>query len=196
MSYKRNIPKNSILEGKLRQNNLHKVEDYLRLKFIKNYITSNDNIIIARILHGRILNSLYSTIDSRHSKSQLITLLCISFCLSKRKNSMNLKINRDLFDLLQYHKRIIYNFIMYQNIEKFNENDKKYYHYCKEWYSCIDLLLSTEKINDEDEVKIMNLRIYLATWLPSVDNKYYDSIIEDKYFINYLKKLNVKDFIS
>jgi hypothetical protein len=113
-----------------------------------------------------------------------------------RKNEMNFKINRDLFYLLQYHKRIIHNFLIETDIDRLNEKDKKYFNFCKEWYNCIDILINKKIISEDDKNILINLKIYLSTWLPLVDNRYYDLIMDDKHFINSLKKINISNFIK
>ena len=197
MSYTRTDKKYGSIEQIIRQYNIHEIEDTIRyIMLVKGIFTKYDIILIARILHGRILNASYSSIDPRHSKSQLITLLCIAFSLSSKKKELDFKLNRNLFNLLKYHQRIISDFIYDTDINSLNIYDLKHYEFCKKCYPYIDLLIYHMNLNDNDILEINFLKKYLVSKLPINNNKAYKTLIENKKFAESLKNLDISLFMT
>ena len=88
MSYKKS--ENIYFENFLKPEIIHKIEDFLRVKLLSGKrISYIEAVIYARILWGRLLNStksLTKKLDPRHSKAQMMSLICLFFNLIQCKD--------------------------------------------------------------------------------------------------------------
>lgn len=194
MPYVRTI---GFLEKIFHNHNIHEFEDVIRYTMlIKGIFTHYDLLLIARILYGRVLNASYSSIDPRHSKSQLITLLCIAFCLSTKKSEMNFKLNRNLFNLLIYHQKIINNFLIETDYSTLSVYDQKHYDFCKELYPYIDILLYKKFISYDESLHLTSLKRCIVEKLPVFNTKSYNLVISNKKFIESLKNVDISIFMT
>ena len=145
MYIKTNNPLEQVL---INSSKLHEIEDYIRHKLIKsNQIMSHDELILlSRILWGRILNSSKCSdrkLDARHSKAQMITILCLSLYVNRH---ISLIKKNNLYNLLSYHISKIEEYINSNNNKQY---DKYYYEYCKKYVIFCKYILN---INQKDAI--------------------------------------------
>lgn len=192
--------KNNLLEKYIgNSENLHLIEDLLRDKLLsgKNTILSYEIIILARILWGRIINSNVEgggKLDARHSKAQMLTLICISFYLTRCSSSSNTENFKNLHKLLSYHLIKIFDFIAHTEIINNNNNNfdnYQYYIFCKKWVFFCDALIKN-RVNSQIDIVKKHKTIAL-TISGSVKNKFQTEI--NTNMINYFKKLKIDNFI-
>ena len=124
----------SLLEKLLSSEAIHCFEDYLRDKLISDdRINQTETIILARILWGRLTNStkcLSGKLDSRHSKAQMITLLCISYYISQEIIYFKKVLSTDLYKLYIFHINKIDEYITVNSGIFLNETNKRYHNFC------------------------------------------------------------------
>ena len=184
---------NNLFEKILTSKNIHDIEDYLRSKLLSsNEIKNTEIIILARILWGRLINSskcISGKLDSRHSKAQMITLLCIAFYISYEIYSFKKIISYDLYKLYQFHFSKIEDYIKSISIDILDEKDKKYYKFCfKSIEYCYSLLNIdiTQNILNENKAKILLIINVPTIYKIEINNK----------ILSYIKKLKIDDFIK
>ena len=187
------VKNNNLLEKNLNSKSIHYYEDYLRSKLLSNEKINNVEIIIlARILWGRLTNSskcLSGKLDSRHSKAQMITLLCIAFYVSKEIYYFKKILSYDLYKLFNFHYSKIDEYLKTNTIELLEEKNKKYYNFClKSKEHCKTIL----NINiDENILTEKKNKILLTINIPEIDK-----IEVNNKLLTYLKKLKIDDFIE
>ena len=184
---------NNLFEKILNSEAIHCFEDYLRAKLLSSdRINRTETIILARILWGRLTNStkcLSGKLDSRHSKAQVITLLCISYYISQELFYFKRVISTDLYKLYIFHINKIDEYIMINSDIFLNEKNKRYHRFCiKSRELCDDLLGINVTSNFLSEKKDELLII--------INNPKIDKINIDRKSFNFIQKLKIDDFID
>ena len=195
MSYEKN--NNNLLEKFLgKSENLHLIEDFLRDKLLtgKVQLFWYEILIVARILWGRVQNSTVNgggKLDARHSKAQMITLLCISFYLTKYSNVPHSQDVKNLHSLLKYHLDIIIKYVSYTNSlnQDYIEN-YQYYQFCKKWVFFCDALMKNT-VNSETEIVKKHESIALTVCCQTLKNFKMQINVR---LTKYLKSLDVSHF--
>jgi hypothetical protein len=184
---------NNLFEKNLNSKSIHYYEDYIRAKLLSNKkINKIEIIILARILWGRLTNSckcLSGKLDSRHSKAQMITLLCIVYYLSREIYNSKKILSKDLYKLYNYHCHKIDEYLKTNSIDILDEKNKKYYIFCsksKEYCQKILNINITESILIEKKNKIL-----LTINIPEIDK-----IELNNKILTYIKNLKIDDFIE
>jgi hypothetical protein len=195
MSYEKN--NNNLLEKFLgKSENLHLIEDFLRDKLLtgKVQLFWYEILIIARILWGRVQNSTVNgggKLDARHSKAQMITLLCISFYLTKYSNLPYSQDVENLHTLLKYHLDIIISYVSYtDSLSQDYIQNYQYYQFCKKWVFFCDALMKNTISSETDIVK-KHQSIALTVCGQTHSNF---QITMNTSLTKYLKSLRVNDF--
>lgn len=190
--------KNSPLEKYIgNSENLHLIEDFLRDKLLsgKDNILSYEIIILARILWGRILNSTVEgggKLDARHSKAQMLTLICMSFYLTRCPSLFNTENFRNLHKLLSYHLKKIFDFISQSEMNDENNFDNyQYYIFCKRWIFFCDALLKN-RANSQTDIAQKH-QIIALTIKGQVKSKF--KLEVNQKMTNYIKTLKIDHFI-
>lgn len=181
----------NVLEKFLTTIKIHKFEDFIRHKMIRNYdLNTSEIIILSRILWGRIINSSQyeKILDSRHSKAQMVTVLCLFFYLYRQKNYTISNDFKELNKLLIYHLSKIQDYLISYNTNNLTETNKKYYFYCTKWTYYCGYIISKKIKNYDIFEKMNNLKLILN--MPQIDKIYIN--LELKIFIS---ELNVDDFL-
>lgn len=194
MSYKKN---NNLLEKFLgTSKNLHLIEDFLRDKLLTGKVPLlwYEVLILARILWGRVKNSTVDgggKLDARHSKAQMITLLCISFYLTKYSGVPHSQDVKNLHSLLKYHLDIIVNYVSdTESLKRDSIENYQYYLFCKRWVFFCDALMKN-MISSETDIVKKHESIALTVCGQTHSNF---QITMNTSLTKYLKNLRVNDF--
>jgi len=184
---------NNLFEKLLNSEAIHCFEDYLRSKLISDdRINQTETIILARILWGRLINStkcLSGKLDSRHSKAQMITLLCISYYISQELFFFKRVLSTDLYKLYIFHINKIDEYILVNSSIFLNETNKRYHSFCiKSRELCDDLLNNNIKENTLSDHKNKLLTILC--------NPKINKIHIDRRSFNFIRTLKIDDFID
>ena len=184
---------NNLFEKNLNTKSIHYYEDYIRAKLLSNEkINKIEIIILARILWGRLINSskcLSGKLDSRHSKAQMITLLCIAYYLSREIYNLKKILSNDLYKLYIFYCHKIDEYLKTTSIDILQEKNKQYYNFClksKEYCQTILNINITESTLIEKKKKIL-----LTINIPEIDK-----IELNNKILSYIKKLRIDDFIQ
>jgi len=180
------IKRENLFEKLMTTSNIHIFEDFLRYKMItsNNKLNKNEILILSRILWGRILNSTKDTnkmLDSRHSKAQMITILCLFFYLFRPKSNKN----EDLFNLLIYHLNKINEYLISCDFNLLSLINQKHYIYCNKWKKYCDMILSNNKYPISNNINSISMIL---------NKPVIKEINVNKRTSEYLESLNVSDF--
>lgn len=181
----------NVLEKFLTTLKIHTFEDFLRYKMIRNYDLNIDEIIIlSRILWGRIINSeQYGKIlDSRHSKAQMVTVLCLFFYLFRQKNYTITNNFKELNKLLIYHLSKIQDYLISCDTTNLSELNNKYYFYCTKWTNYCGFIISNKYKSDDIFERMNKLKLILN--MPKINKINFN--MELKIF---MLELTVDDFM-
>jgi hypothetical protein len=181
----------NILERFLTTLKIHNFEDFIRYKMIRNYdLNIEEIIILSRILWGRIINSeqFGKILDSRHSKAQMVTVLCLFFYLYRQKNYTISNDFKELNKLLIYHLSKIQDYLVSYNTNNLKDLNQKYYFYCIKWTNYCGYIISNKCKNYDIFKKMNTLKLILN--IPKINK--ININIELKIFIS---ELNVDDFL-
>ena len=187
---------NNLFEKNLNTKSIHYYEDYIRAKLLSNEkINKIEIIILARILWGRLTNSskcLSGKLDSRHSKAQMITLLCIAYYLSRDIYNFKKILSYDLYKLYDFHCHKIDEYLKINSIDILEEKNKQYYKFClksKEYCQTIlNINITESTLIEKKNILLFNINI------PEIDK--IDKIELDNKILKYIKKLKIDDFIE
>jgi len=184
---------NNLFEKNLNSKSIHYYEDYIRAKLLSNEkINKIEIIILARILWGRLINSykcLSGKLDSRHSKAQMITLLCIAYNLSRDIYIFKKILSYDLYKLYDFHCHKIDEYLKTNSIDILEEKNKKYYNFCLKSKEYCQKILNIN-INESTLIEKKNI-ILLNINIPKIDK-----IELNNKILTYIKKLKIDDFIE
>lgn len=177
----------NLFEKLMSTRNIHIFEDFLRHKMItsSDELDKNEILVLSRILWGRILNSTKDTtkmLDSRHSKAQMITILCLFFYLFRPKSEKN----KDLLNLLIYHLNKINEYLVSCDFDSLSSINQKYYIYCNKWTKYCDIILNNNKYPMSNNINSVSMIL---------NKPIIEQIDINKKISDYLESLNVNDFL-